>query len=130
MLEERHASHNVSVLAYHIVWIPKYRRRILVGPIAAALRELMEAKASQMGWRIVALEIMPDHVHVFIQVDAKTSPSDIVRLLKGFTSRHLGKQFPWLRKRGHIWAKGYWISTIGNVSSETVKRYIEAQKRT
>jgi len=108
----------------------KYRRKILVGSIAAALRELIEAKASQMGWRILALEILPDHVHVFIQVDAKTSPSDIVRLLKGFTSRYLGKQFSWLRERGHIWAKGYWISTIGNVSSETVKRYIEAQKRT
>ena len=59
MLEEKHASYNVSVLAYHIVWIPKYRRRILVGPVAAALRELIEAKASEMGWRIVALEIMP-----------------------------------------------------------------------
>ena len=59
MLEEKHASHNVSVLAYHIVWIPKYRRRIPVGPVAAALRELIEAKASEMGWRIAALEIMP-----------------------------------------------------------------------
>ena len=98
MLEERHASHNVSVLAYHIVWIPKYKRRILVGPISAALRGLIETKALEMGLRMVALEIMPDHVHVFIQVDAKTSPSDIVRLLKGFTSRHLSKQFPWLRK--------------------------------
>jgi len=56
-LKEKHAPHNVSVLAYHIVWIPKYRRRIPVGPVAAALRELIEAKASEMGWRIVALEM-------------------------------------------------------------------------
>ncbi|MGQ4892900.1 MAG: IS200/IS605 family transposase [Candidatus Njordarchaeia archaeon] len=128
MLEEKHAPHNVSVLGYHIVWIPKYRRRILVGPVATALRELIEAKASEMGWRIVALEIMPDHIHLFIQADAKTSPSSIVRLLKGFTSRRLGERFPYLRRRGHIWAKGYWISTVGNVSSETVRRYIESQR--
>ncbi len=57
MLEEKRASHNVSVLAHHIVWIPKYRRRIPVGPVAAALRELIEVKASEMGWRIVALEM-------------------------------------------------------------------------
>ncbi|MGQ4894677.1 MAG: transposase [Candidatus Njordarchaeia archaeon] len=57
MLEEKRASHNVSVLVHHIVWIPKYRRRILVGPVAAALRELIEVKASEMSWRIVALEM-------------------------------------------------------------------------
>ena len=127
MLEEKRASHNVSVLAYHIVWIPKYRRRIPVGPVAAALRELIEAKASEMGWRIVALEIMPDHIHLFIQADAKSSPSSIVKLLKGFTGRRLGKRFPYRRRRGHIWAKGYWISTVGNVSSEAVGRCIESQ---
>ena len=91
MLEEKRASHNVSVLAHHIVWIPKYRRRIPVGPVAAALRELIEAKASEMGWRIVALEIMPDHIHLFIQADTKSSPSSIVKLLKDFTSGRLGK---------------------------------------
>ena len=100
MLEEKRASHDVSVLAYHIFWIPKYRRRIPVGPVTAALRELIEAKASEMGWRIVAQKIMPDHIHLFIQADAKISPSSIVRLLKGFTSRRLGKRFPYLRRRG------------------------------
>ena len=65
MLEEKRVSHNVSVLAYHIVWIPEYRRRIPVGPVAAALRELIEAKASEMGWRIAALEVMPDHIRLF-----------------------------------------------------------------
>ncbi|MGQ4894663.1 MAG: transposase [Candidatus Njordarchaeia archaeon] len=65
MLEEKHASHNVSVLAYHVIWIPKYRRRIPVGPVVTALRELIEAKALEMGWRIVALEIMPDHIYTF-----------------------------------------------------------------
>jgi len=59
MLEEKRASHNISFLAYHIVWIPKYRRWILVGPVAAASRELIDAKASGMSWRIVVLEIMP-----------------------------------------------------------------------
>ncbi|MGQ4892831.1 MAG: IS200/IS605 family transposase [Candidatus Njordarchaeia archaeon] len=75
-------------------------RGILVGPVTATLRELIESKASEMGWGILALEIMPEHIHLFIQADAKTSPSSIVRLLKGFTSRRLGERFPYLRK---IW---------------------------
>ncbi|MGQ4892876.1 MAG: IS200/IS605 family transposase [Candidatus Njordarchaeia archaeon] len=71
-------------------------RGIPVGPVAAALRELIETKASEMEWRTVALEIMPNHIHLSIQADAKPSPSSIVKLLKGFTSRCLGKRFLYL----------------------------------
>jgi len=129
MLEEERSKHSVSRIAYHIVWIPKYRRRILVGPIREALIMALEEKAGELGWRIIALEVIPDHVHLFIQADKNTPPSRVVKLLKGYTSRILGLRFPWLRKRGHIWARGYWLSTIGNVSAETIQKYILAQRK-
>ena len=128
MLDESRGRHSLSRIAYHIVWIPKYRRRILVGKVRKVLEEVLREKVEAMGWRIIAVEIMPDHIHIFLQADNKTSPSEVVRHLKGYSSRKLGLAFPWLRARGHIWAKGCWISTIGNMSAEAVKRYIDAQR--
>ena len=97
--------------------------------VREALKEALREKAEAMGWRIITMEIMPDHIHVFLQADNKTPPSGVVRHLKGYSSRKLGLAFPWLRAKGHIWARGYWISTIGNISAEAVKRYIDAQRR-
>ncbi|MGQ4892026.1 MAG: IS200/IS605 family transposase [Candidatus Njordarchaeia archaeon] len=112
-----------------MVWISKYRMGILVSPVAAALRELIEAKASEMGWRIVAQKIMPDHIHLFIQADAKISPSSIVRLLKGFTSRRLGERFPNLRKRGaYLGERAAGYQLLATCPQETVGRHMESQR--
>ena len=94
-----------------------------------ALKKIIREKAGAMGWKIIAMEIMPDHTQVFLQADNRASLSEVVRHLRGYSSRILGLESPWLKARRHIWARGYWISTIGNISAEAVKRYIDAQKR-
>ncbi len=124
----RRYSSGVSDLGYHVVWCPKYRRRVLGGPVAARLRELIETKAAEKNWEIVALEVMPDHVHLFVKADSKSSPSHIANQFKGFTSRLLRSEFPHLRTRmPTLWSSSFFAATVGNVSAATVKRYIDTQ---
>ncbi len=115
-------------LGYHLVWCPKYRRPVLVGPVAKRLRELIEQKADKHGWAIAALEVMPDHVHLFVRADPAASPSYIANQLKGFTSKVLRDEFPALRKRlPTLWSRSYFVSSVGNVSAATIQKYIETQ---
>lgn len=120
---------SVYSLRYHLVWCPKYRRKVLVGEIAEDLRSLLYQKAQELEVTIEALEIMPDHVHLFIQSDPTEAPQRLANQFKGFTSRILRQTFPQLRSRlPSMWSRSYYIGTIGQVSEETVKRYIEMQK--
>jgi putative transposase len=115
-------------LGYHAVWCPKYRRPVLVGPVATRLTELIEQKCIEHGWSIVALEVMPDHVHLFVRADPTASPSHIANQLKGFTSRALRDEFPHLRRRlPTLWSRSYFVASVGNVSAATIQRYIETQ---
>jgi putative transposase len=114
---------------YHFVWCPKYRRKVLVGRIASRLKELVGAKAKELGCKVLALEVMPDHVHLFIQADPRLAPNSIIGQIKGFTSRVLRREFRELRSRlPTLWTRSYFVSTHGHVSDETIKRYIEEQK--
>ena len=70
---------------------------------------------------------MPDHIHLIVSVPPSISPSELVRHLKGYTARRLGEEYPWLRKRGHIWARGYWVSTLGDISIEKALDYVRSQ---
>jgi putative transposase len=118
----------VHSLGYHIVWCPKYRKRVLVGPVAVRLRELLETKAAENGWSIEAVEIMPDHVHVFVRARPKDSPSFIANQFKGMTSRVLRLEFPHLRSRiPTMWSKSYFVASVGRVAEATILRYIEEQ---
>ena len=119
----------VYSLKYHLVWCPKYRRKVLVGEIAEELRSLLYQKAQELDVTIEALEIMPDHVHLFIESDPTEAPQRLANQFKGYTSRWLRLKFRELRSRiPSMWSRSYYIGSIGNVSEETVKRYIEMQK--
>lgn len=123
----RRTSGGVTSLGLHVVWCPKYRRRILRGPVARRLDELLIEIANEHDWEIVASEAMPDHVHLFVRVRPTDSPADVARLLKGRTSRVLRQEFPWLRHSRVLWSKSYFAASVGYVSKATVKRYIEHQ---
>lgn len=118
----------VHDLGYHVVWCPKYRRAVLTGSVADRCRELIAEKCAGHEWRIVALEVMPDHVHLFVKARPKDSPSFVANQLKGFTSRRLREEFPHLRSRlPTLWSRSYFVASVGAVSATTVQRYIDTQ---
>jgi len=100
----------------------------LVGKVAKRLRELIEEKAEELGLEILAMEIMPDHIHLFVSAPPNISPHQIMFRIKGYTSRILREEFPHLKKLPSLWTRSYFVSSAGNVSSETIKRYIEEQR--
>ena len=130
MVEYRRSAGAVYALKYHLVWCPKYRRKVLVGDIEADLHALLQQKAEQLNVTIEALEIRPDHVHLFISEPPTEAPHRLANQFKGFTSRMLRQKYPELRSRlPSMWSRSYYIGTIGRVSEKAVKAYIEAQKR-
>ena len=125
----RRSAGSVFSLKYHLVWCPKYRRKVLVGPVADDLRTLLHQKATELEVTIEALEIMPDHVHLFISTDPTEAPQHLANQFKGFTSRMLRLKYPHLcSSLPTLWSRSYYVGSIGHVSEEAVKRYIENQK--
>jgi putative transposase len=127
----RKGSHTVYDIQYHFIWITKYRYKILRGPIAERLRELLRQGCEARGIKIVRGNISKDHVHMLVSCPVSLAPSKIVQYLKGRSSRLLQEQFPELRKRywgQHLWASGYHCATVGAVTEETIKTYIENQQ--
>ncbi len=123
-----HAKHNVYNLSYHIVWIPKYRKKVLIGNIETALKEILITKAKTIGCNIKYIEIMPDHLHIFLTAPPKITVSYILNQLKGYSSFMLRKLFPSLKRYKSLWTNSYYCESIGLISEKTVKRYIEMQK--
>jgi putative transposase len=118
--------HAVYVINYHLVWIPRYRKKVLVGPVAECLKILLSEIAKQYGFEIVAHEIIPDHVHLFVSAPPKFAPAEIVRLFKGITSRRSKQEFAILRRQywgehATLWAESYHVGTAGHVSAGTIK---------
>jgi len=121
---------SVYSLKYHKVWCPKYRRKVLICDIEEELRFLLYQKAQELDVTIEALEIMPDHVHLFIESDPTEAPQCLVNQFKGYTSRMLRQKFPQLCSRlPSMLSRSYYVGSIEHVSDETVKRYIEMQKQ-
>ncbi|MCW2935615.1 MAG: transposase IS200-like [Actinomycetia bacterium] len=115
-------------LGYHVVWCPKYRRPVLTGRVGERCRELITQKCAEHEWRIIACEVMPDHVRLFVKTHPKDAPSFIANQLKGFTSRRLRDEFPHLRTRlPTLWSRSYFTASVGAVSAATVQRYIDTQ---
>jgi putative transposase len=115
-------------LGYHIVWCPEYRRPVLSGPVQVGCEELIRAKCPEHGWQVIALEVMPDYVHLFVKAHPKHSPSYIANQLKGFASHALREEFPHLRSRlPTLWSRSYFAATVGAVSAATVRRYTDTQ---
>jgi putative transposase len=117
----------VSSLGLHLVWCPKYRRPLLGGRVAARLDELFDEIAAGNGWQIVAREVMPDHVHIFVRVGPTDSPAEVARRFKGRTWRVLRGEFAWLGRKKVLWSKSYFAASVGYVSEATVRRCIEHQ---
>ena len=124
----KHKNTSVSLLRYHFVFVPKRRRKILVGALAERLEVLLRAKAAELGWEIIALEIMPDHVHLYLSVDPDVAPNQVAYRLKSYTSHVLRREFPHLIRLPALWTRSYFVSTAGMVSSKTIEQYIAAQK--
>jgi putative transposase len=116
-------------IGYHLIWCPKYRRKVLVGEVAKRLEELLLQKAHEIEVEIVQMEIMPDHVHLFVKTTPTNSPHFIVQQLKGYTSRILRQEFPSLKsKLPSMWTRSYYCESVGHISEETIRKYIEEQK--
>ena len=114
-------------IAYHLVWIPKYRRKILVGDVEVETKKLIHECCERHKLKLLALETDIDHVHVFISAPPRYSPANIANLLKGYTSRFLRQKFPKLKKlcgKDKLWTSAYYVGTAGAVSAEVIRRYI------
>ena len=114
---------------YHVICCPKFRRRILITPIDARLKELILEKQSAYGYEVLAMEVMPDHVHLLLDADPRIGIHKIVSQIKGWTSRAIGKEFPFVkRKLPSLWTRSKFIATVGTVSLDVAKQYISNQK--
>lgn len=114
---------------YHIVFCPKYRRKVLVSPIDARLRQVINEIIEKWNQELVEIEIMPDHVHLLVGCDPQFGIHRLVRLIKGASSRILRQEFPVLkRKIPCLWTGSYYCGTTGGVTIEAVKKYVESQK--
>lgn len=116
---------------YHFVWCPKYRKSLLKAEIAKFLRSIIETICSTKGWEILELQIMPDHLHLFLSAPPYESPTGIIKILKGTSAIQLFKQFKDLRKdlrKGHIWSPSYYVGTAGTVTEATIRKYIQEQE--
>jgi putative transposase len=115
--------------AFHLVWCPKYRRRVLGGRIEARLKEIVREVVDEKGAWLVELEVMPDHVHLLVEVDPQFGVHRLVKAIKARSSRVLREEFPALKSRlPTLWTNSYFVATAGGAPLEAVKKYVENQK--
>ena len=131
-MEIRRTKHAVYELKYHIVWVPKYRAKVLVGEVREYIKGVFEEVAEEYEFRIEAMEVMVDHVHIFVGAPPKYSPSEIVQKLKSISVREVYKRYPEMKEKmwsGKIWNEGYFVRSVGDrVTAEVIKKYIKYQK--
>jgi putative transposase len=118
-------NHVKFLLNYHFVFIPKRRKSVLLGEVTTRLRQIFLELSIEKGWDILALEVAPDHIHLFVAVKPTDTPSLVIKLFKGRSSHHLRAEFPHLKKLPSLWTSSYFVSTAGHISSEAVMKYIE-----
>lgn len=123
-----HENTSVSLINYHFVWIVRRRKKLLTGAIDRRVLELIPIAVEEIGCKVLALETHLDHVHLFVQAKPVLAPFQIMHRVKGFTSHTLRKEFPEILKLASLWTRSYFVGTAGNVSSETIKKYVENQK--
>jgi len=128
-LEYQQDEHRVHLIVYHLIWCPRRRKPILVGKVKERCQQLLEAKCKEKGWLLLTLAIQPDHIHVFVRVLPGNSAAEVIKELKGVTSFHLRREFVEVTsKLPSLWTRSYFASTAVDVSRETIRRYIDAQK--
>ena len=127
----RRTKHAVYDLKYHLVWIPKYRKQILGGEVSEYLKEVFQHIAEEYEFSIDTMEVVADHVHIFIEVPPRYSPAQVVQILKSVSARKVFKKFPKLRKElwaGEFWNDGYFVRSVGDkVTADIIRKYIEYQ---
>ena len=127
-MDYRYGSHTVYQIEYHSVWVTKYRYRVLSGEVAARVRELVRQTCEAFEIKIVRGVVSGDHVHILVSAPPEMAPSEIMRRIKGRTASKLFEEFPHLKKRywgRHFWARGYFCATVGQMTEEMIKRYLE-----
>jgi putative transposase len=129
-MNEHRSSHNVTYIChYHVVFCPKYRRKVLTTPIDERLKTILMEQIERWGQEVIEMEVMPDHVHLLVGCDPQFGIHRLIKLLKGYSSHQLRQEFPALKRRlPSLWTNSYFCATVGGVTLETVKRYVEAQK--
>ena len=128
MIKIQNTRNCVYQTAYHIVWIPKCRKRVLVSHVATRLEAILIDIASDKAMDILSVDIQPDHIHLFVSIPPAMPVAQAVKYFKGISARKLLMEFPNLRmarKSGSLWSPSYYVGTAGNVSAETIRRYIE-----
>ena len=129
MEEYNKSSHAIYRCEYHFIWVPKYRYHVLVKEIKPRLKELLVELCNWLDITIIEGAICSDHVHMYLSVPPKYSPAHVMKILKGKSAEYLRKDFPELGKKYlglHIWARGYFLSTVG-IDSATIQRYVKVQ---
>jgi len=128
------SSHSRYSLQYHLVWIPEYRRSFLVGELADRLKQILKEIAFDYRINIIAMEVMPDHIHMLIEAPPKYSPAKLAQIFKGISSKQMRKEFldvikKYIWKDGTLWAVGYYVGSISNnATTQIVREYIKNQK--
>lgn len=126
------ASHCKYLVQYHIVWCPKFRYSGLGNGVDVTLKRILQDICDKYNYVVKALEVMPDHIHIFVDCPQTVAPCDIVRTLKSISAIELFKAYPRLKqfyaRCGVVWSRGYFVSSMGTVSESTVRTYIEEQK--
>ena len=119
---------SVQFMGYHFVWCPKYRREVLVGKVEQRLKELIKEKAERLECKVLALEVMPDYVHLFIEGKPLQTPNYIIGQIKGYTSHQLREEFADLRlKLPTLWTRSYFVSTHEHIPDKLIEKYIVEQ---
>ncbi len=127
-MKYRYGSHTVYDIEYHFVWVTKYRYHVLVGDVALRVRELVRQTCEAFEIRILKGAVNKDHVHIVVSAPPNMAPSEIMRRIKGRSSSKLFEEFPVIKKRywgRHFWARGYFCATVGQMTEEMIKEYLE-----
>ena len=128
----RKLSHTLWHCQYHIVWVPKYRYRVMSGKIREAIERGIRAVCGYKDCEVIELSVQPDHVHLIVMAPPKVAVSDVMGRVKGQTATRVFKQFPELRRKkywgNHFWAQGYCVDTVG-VDAEMIRKYVKYQEK-
>jgi putative transposase len=125
--EYRHKETSVFLINYHFIFCPKRRRKVLVGPVRERLIALIHEAATEIDCAVLALEVMPDHVHLFVSAPPDLAPNQLVGRFKGKSSRFLRLEYPSLRRLPSLWTRSYFCASAGKVSAATMERYLAEQ---
>ena len=126
-IDAQHTKHVTYKLAYHFVWCPKYRKKILVGKLATFVEQEIRRLCEANTWTVGALNVQADHVHLFLSAPPSVAPSQIAHTLKGTTGRLVFQYFPEIKKQlwgGAFWSRSYYVGSVGDMSVDTVLKYI------